>query len=235
MNIVVTGAANGLGAALTTELRAHGHQVARLDIALPEGPLVEEDGGLAQHFDVADAAAWEMLVAELGARGWTVDAVINNAGVGVYGPIATIKEEDWQHQLDVSLTGPWLSLKYLAPTLSDQGVVLNIGSRRGLAAVAERSAYCAAKFGLRGLTLAAAAELPIKVGVVELDSMLTNFQGALADKQRRAAAGELFLDPVAVAKTIADILEGKQPWQTEWRLRATATNPQIETVTDQLW
>lgn len=235
MNIVVTGAAKGLGEALTAELRARGHAVGRLDIALPEGPLADEDGGWAQHFDVADAAAWEALAAELTAKGWRPDILINNAGIGVYGAIADVKVEDWQKQLDVSLTGPWLSLKYLVPLMSGEGLILNIGSRRGLLAVAERSAYCAAKFGLRGLSLAAAAELPQKVGVVELDSMLTNFTGALADKQQRAVAGESFLDPVQVAQIIADTLEGKRPWQAEWRLRATEADPSIEPVTDQLW
>lgn len=235
MNIVVTGAAHGLGAALSKELQARGHSVGELDICYPEGPWIIDGAKWQHNFDVADAAAWEALAAELGAHEWHPDLIINNAGIGVYGAIDSISVEDWQRQLDISLTGPWLSLKYLSPLLGEAGRVVNIGSRRGLWAVGERTAYCAAKFGLRGLSLAAAAELNNRVSIVELDSMLTDFTGALEDKKRREAAGEHFLHPDEVASAVADMAEGKKPWLVEWRLRATASDPLIEEVTETLW
>jgi len=235
MNVIVTGAARGLGLALTDELRSRGHQVLRLDLSFTEGPLQPEDGGFLQRFDVSDAAAWEMLAAEVASLKWPVDALINNAGIGVYGAVSDVTVEDWQHQLDICVSGPWYSLKYLAPLMSADGMILNIGSRCGLIAVPERTAYCAAKFGLRGLSLTAAAELPIKVGIVELDSMLTNFNDALASKHRRATAGERFLDPKVVATIIADTLDGQRPWLTEWKLRATDGEPPVEEVTTPLW
>lgn len=235
MNIVVTGAAHGLGAALTQELRARGHQIIELDLSFSDSSLTTVEGGWRQIFDVADAAAWEMLAGELGAREIKLDAIINNAGIGVYGAIPDVTVEDWRRQLDVSLSGPWYALKYLTPLLGDGGRVLNIGSRRGLQAVAARSAYCAAKFGLRGLSLAAAAELPGRVGIAELDSMLTDFSGALADKQARAATGERFLHPEEVAKVVADVFDGRREWLSEWRLRATEDGARVELVTDELW
>ncbi len=188
MNVIVTGSANGLGAALLEELRQRGHTVGSLDIAWPEGSLTNESGGWRWHFDVSDEGAWAGLVAELKSIDWQPDILINCAGIGSYGSIADLTVTDWRRQLDISLTGPWLGIKYIGSMMKEGGTIINVGSRRGLKAVAERTAYCAAKFGLRGLSLAAAAELEgsRRVSIVELDSMLTNFTGSLSDNQRLA-------------------------------------------------
>lgn len=237
MNVLITGAAKGLGAALAREFTAQGDAVGALDVLFVEAAPIPAMGSWQRQLDVADPVAWEQLANELTEAGWRPDILLNNAGIGVYGPIQQVAVENWQQQLEISLSGPWYGLKYLTPVMTSGGCVLNIGSHRSLEATAERTAYCAAKFGLRGMSLAAAAELSpdLRVGIVELGAILTDFAGELAHKQQLERQGSYFLDPEEAAKEIVTMVKGEREWLTEWLMRATASGTEVAAVTQALW
>ena len=98
-----------------------------------------------------------------------LDTLINSAGVIHFAPLAEIREEDWDRVLDVDLKGPFLCSQAAAPLLCKsgrRGRIVNIGSDAAKIGCPMIVSYCAAKFGVVGLTKALAAELaPYEVTV----------------------------------------------------------------------
>jgi NAD(P)-dependent dehydrogenase (short-subunit alcohol dehydrogenase family) len=91
----------------------------------------------------------------------TYDICINNAGINKIDSFCDVKREDWDHILKVNLTAPFLIQQAVVDNMVKQGYgkIINIASIWGSISVAKRAAYSSSKFGLRGLTLASAAEL----------------------------------------------------------------------------
>lgn len=170
---LVTGAARGIGRAAAERLLADGWRVALLDIleetlaqTAAELSAAHQAGDGAEAVltlpcDVADSAAVGAAVAEAAARFGRLDAVVNNAGLAIFGPILETTEADWRRVLDVNLTGPFLVTQAAAPHLivAGGGAVVNITSISGLRASTLRVAYGTSKAGLAQLTLQQAVEL----------------------------------------------------------------------------
>ena len=95
------------------------------------------------------------------AREWKsgVDIYVNNAGVSQWRTVDRIDADFWQMMLDVNLTGTFWGMKAAAAAMTSGGVVINVSSLAGKRGSANNSAYCAAKFGVNGLTQALAKEL----------------------------------------------------------------------------
>ena len=91
----------------------------------------------------------------------TYDICINNAGINKIDSFCDVKREDWDHILKVNLTAPFLIQQAVVDNMVKQGYgkIINIASIWGSISIAKRAAYSSSKFGLRGLTLASAAEL----------------------------------------------------------------------------
>lgn len=90
-----------------------------------------------------------------------LDAAFNNAGIGQGGtPTASISTEEWKRVVDIDLTGTFLSMKYEIPLMlkSGGGAIVNSASTAGLVGFRSAAAYTAAKFGVVGLTKAAAMD-----------------------------------------------------------------------------
>lgn len=227
MRAVITGASQGIGLALARSLQQAGWSLvlwSRDEAKLSQ--VASELGAEWCAVDVTDPAA-VALAAEKTLAGGSIDAIINNAGVGSYGAVVDYKIEDWQNLINVNLTGPFLVTRALLPALIKQqsGFVVNMGSRHSYEVSPERTAYCASKFGLRGFSLSLEQELKphhIAVTIIEPHSVLTNFNNALADKERRAASGEPFLTPEQVADTVKELLTGEREWASEVRLEIRA-------------
>jgi NAD(P)-dependent dehydrogenase (short-subunit alcohol dehydrogenase family) len=102
------------------------------------------------------AAAVEAGLARFG----RFDVLVNNAGVESTNELDTVSDQQWQHTLDVNLTGAMRLTRAVLPHLSiNGGVVVNIASVLGLAGSPEFSAYSASKAGLIGMTQSLACEL----------------------------------------------------------------------------
>lgn len=165
--VLVTGAARGLGAAIAASCVAHGARVVITDVLDAEladtaaelGPAVT-----ARHLDVSDPEAWAVLADELRGGLGRPDALVNNAGIVRAASLLDADYSDLRRTLEVNVGGTFLGMKtYLGlhrDIGGDQpGSIVNISSVRGLIGGAGSVTYSASKFGVRGLTKAAAVEL----------------------------------------------------------------------------
>ncbi|MGW5052863.1 SDR family NAD(P)-dependent oxidoreductase [Actinokineospora sp. NPDC004072] len=152
---VVTGAASGIGAALTRRLLAEGARVAASDIdELPE------TGAHRYRLDVSDRDAIYAHAAEVAAEFGRVDLVVNNAGVALKGTVAQMSDEELRWIMDINFWGVVHGTRAFLPhVLAARGSIVNISSAFGLIAVPSQSAYNASKFAVRGFTEALRQEL----------------------------------------------------------------------------
>ena len=163
---LVTGAARGIGLAAAKRFLADGWQVALLDIdgdnlKATMAMLGTPDTTLAITCDVSDPAQVEQAFAALTKRFGRLDALVNNAGIAIFGPIAETSFADWQRVLAVNLNGPFLMTQRAVPLMRDNGggAIVNITSISGLRASTLRVAYGTSKAGLAHLTKQQAIEL----------------------------------------------------------------------------
>jgi NAD(P)-dependent dehydrogenase (short-subunit alcohol dehydrogenase family) len=169
-NILVTGAAAGLGLAITRRLLRQGFGVAMLDIA-PGLPAVADSladtaaaGGAPLVFALADLGepaqigpALDRLQQDLG----PLDGLVNNAGIAAHiAPVLRMGLAGWQRELDVNLTAPFLLSQALLPAMVAQGWgrIVNVSSLAGRGGLYQQAGYSATKSGLLGLTRAVTLE-----------------------------------------------------------------------------
>jgi 3alpha(or 20beta)-hydroxysteroid dehydrogenase len=157
--VVVTGAARGQGIAEAELLAAKGALVIATDVAT-RGPDFHNPGIRYRRLDVSIESDWHELADELGPElsGRPLKGLVNNAGITHRARINDIQRVDWDRVIGVNLTGPMLGIQSLAPLMGTGSSIVNVGSSAGLTAHYP-VAYTASKWGLRGLTLVAAAEL----------------------------------------------------------------------------
>lgn len=166
---LVTGGARGQGADEVRLLSAEGAKVWIADLLETEAnDLVSEvraDGGEAEAviLDVADRNGWRGLADRIRRDGRGLDLLVNNAGITYRAGILDTPEDEWDRVLSTNLDSAFLSIRNLAPIMleSGGGAIVNIGSAAGLAGYHSAS-YGTSKWGLRGLTMAAALEFADK-------------------------------------------------------------------------
>ena len=153
---VVTGGAQGIGAAIAKRLRSSGAKVAVWDL----------DGS--PRVDVADApsvqAATDRTMRELG----RIDVLVNNAGIaGPSMPVVDYPVGEWKRVIDIDLNGPFLCSRAVVPHMvkAGYGRIVNIASIAGKEGNPNAAAYAAAKGGLIAFTKALGKELA-KTGVL---------------------------------------------------------------------
>jgi len=163
---VVTGAARGIGLAVTRRFLGDGYGVALLDIdaetlARTAAALAAGESVLAIECDVAEPHQVQTAIDRVAARFGRIDALVNNAGIAVFKPILETTYEEWARVIAVNLTGPFLCTQACAPVMlaNGGGAVVNIGSISGLRASTLRVAYGTSKAALMHLTKQQAAEL----------------------------------------------------------------------------
>lgn len=164
---IVSGAANGLGRALSEALLSAGCRVARVDLPDSISRLDEQGppaaGELRIPMDVRDEAAWGALRGRLQAEWRELDLLVNAAGVGATGEVGTLSGEQWRRVIDTNLVGtaigcetflPWLRTNPARPHL------VNVASIAAVLAPGSMAAYSASKAGVVALSEAIAAECP---------------------------------------------------------------------------
>lgn len=202
----VTGAANGIGRAAALAFAREGASVVVADLSeqgnRETARMIEEVGGraLAVRCDVSREedvkAALEQAVETFG----RLDFAFNNAGVEQpLAPVADLTEEAWDRIVDVNLRGVFLCMRHEIPLMLEQGggAIVNTSSGAGVKGIAGQAAYCAAKFGIVGLTKAAAldyAKAGIRVnavcpGIIETP-MMDRFSGGTPEGRARVIAQE---------------------------------------------
>lgn len=162
--VVVTGAAQGQGAAEAHLLAEAGARVIATDLApdMPTGlgGAAPSSGGelLYRQLDVSDDSAWAGLAEWIRSQGWQVNGLVNNAGITQRSRLLDASMEDLQKVYAVNVAGSLLGIQALAPLMPSGSSVVNVGSVAGLTAHYP-VAYTASKWALRGLSQVAAMEL----------------------------------------------------------------------------
>jgi len=153
---VVTGGAQGIGAAIAKRLRASGAKVAIWDL----------DGS--PRVDVADAGAVQAATERTLRESGRIDVLVNNAGIaGPSMPVVDYPVGEWKRVIDIDLNGPFLCSRAVVPHMvkSGYGRIVNIASIAGKEGNPNAAAYAAAKGGLIAFTKALGKELA-KSGVL---------------------------------------------------------------------
>lgn len=159
---VITGAARGIGLATTRAFLAEGWRVVMID---RDGPALEEAAAPLAGVDpvlcdVSQPGQVDQMAAYLAETSATIDALVNNAGVADFGPLAETDFTRWRTVMETNLDGVFLMSQALREALCEaKGAVVNIASISGLRASTLRVAYGTSKAAVKHLTLQQAAEL----------------------------------------------------------------------------
>lgn len=166
---VVTGAARGIGRAIALRLAADGLDVAVSDLqnmADPLNTVVEEirrtgRKSIAIHADVSDPNAVHAMVERVASEMGHLDVMVANAGIAQVKLLIDLTPEDWDHMMAVNLRGVFLCYQAAARQMISQGhggKIIGACSIAGHKAFSLLGHYSTSKFGVRGLTQAAAQE-----------------------------------------------------------------------------
>jgi len=161
--VMITGAANGLGAAQSRRFAKEGASVVLSDIdASGMASLKTELDALgvevmSLEFDVSSEQAWQQAAEQITARFGQLDALVNNAGVSIQRTFSNCTMADWDKTIAVNQTGVFLGIKHGAALMTRGGAIVNISSAAGMTGYFS-AAYTASKWAVRGMTKSAAME-----------------------------------------------------------------------------
>ncbi|MFP6558913.1 SDR family NAD(P)-dependent oxidoreductase [Paraburkholderia sp. B3] len=189
---IVTGAANGIGAATARRFVRDGHRVVLVDVAQSGRALADElgeqtvflQGDIAQ--ETTAATAVQLAIDRFG----SLDTVVNNGGISLLRSLVDMTVDEWERVQSVNLRSSWLFLRAAHPHLLKSAVpsVVNVSSFHAGATIGDFTAYATSKAGLSGFTRSAAVELAahgirvnaVAPGVIHT-SMLQNWLDTVAD------------------------------------------------------
>jgi NAD(P)-dependent dehydrogenase (short-subunit alcohol dehydrogenase family) len=163
---IITGAAQGIGAAVARECAKEGASVMALDIK-PEVKDVCDQivaaGGKASGYvlNIADTAAYQTCVEQIAAQEGRIDALVNNAVTCSYADILHDSLEEWRRMHQVNLEAVYWGCKLVAPYMAKQkrGWIVNVSSIQAFMTDGNAGAYCAAKGAIISFTKSLAIEL----------------------------------------------------------------------------
>jgi len=233
MNIVIiTGGSRGIGASAARACAQAGMGVILTynqnpDAARRVVQSIEETGGQAAalQLDVGVSAtfpAFHDAVAGTLQRKWQradFDALVNNAGYGLYAPIPVVTEEQFDGLFNVHLKGPFFLTQALLPLMADGGHILNMASATSRVATAGVAPYAAFKGGLEVLTRYMAKEFGdrrIRANSIAPGAIRTELGGGLNDEFEAMLAGQTALGRVGeaddVGQVVASLLSDANGW-----------------------
>jgi NAD(P)-dependent dehydrogenase (short-subunit alcohol dehydrogenase family) len=203
--VLVTGAARGIGYAIAVRLAAEGWDVlAGVRTAADVAAVSAHPRVRGVLLDVTDDEQVAALADSLPAR---LDAVVNNAGVVVSGPLEAVTPNELRRQMDVNVVGQIAVTQAVLPRLRDsRGRIVFISSVNGRIATPVIGAYCASKFALEAAADALRMELRpwgIRVSVVEPAQTATDMWDTAADAVDEVEAAMTPEQRVLYAKHLA--------------------------------
>ncbi len=222
---LVTGGSRGIGRAIARQLALLGASVSicgRDRTALEESARGLAKTGVSVHSQMADVtkpADVTDLVAKAETKLGPITILVNNAGIGLFGPAHEKTEADWDRVLDTNLKSVFLVSRAVAPSMIRRGSgdIINISSLAGKNTFAGGGIYCASKWGVVGLSGCMAEDLReygIRVSVICPGSVATEFSS------RGAKETSKVLSPEDVAHAVeAIVTQGPRSFLSEMHLR----------------
>lgn len=242
--VVITGASTGIGAACALALDKAGYRVFAGIRNQADGDRLQRQAGprlMPIRLDVTDpasiAAASHTVTAMMGDRG--LAGLLNNAGIGVAGPVELLPLADWRRQFEVNLFGLIAATQTFLPLIRQgRGRIINMGSLAGRASMPFMAPYAASKHALEAVTDALRIELQpwgIRVAIIEPGAIATplwsktnkdieNWEAAWSPdlkgiyqegftriKEAAAAAGERAQPASVVAEAVTHALRSRRP------------------------
>lgn len=215
-SVVITGGSAGVGRAIALRFARTGARVAVLgrsrDGVESAARDIEAAGGqaLALVVDVSDAAAVSAAADEVAERWGGVDVWVNNAMVTMYAPVSQMSAEEFRRVTEVTylgcVHGTMAALAHMRPR--NVGVIIQIGSALSYRAIPLQSAYCGAKFAVRGFTDALRSELRreksgVRITMLQLPAVNTpQFNWARTVFPRRPQPVAPIFQPEAIADIV---------------------------------
>ena len=219
---LVTGAASGIGAAVTARLQSAGAHVYAADLKPPpmSGPDSRTD---ALKLDVREEADWIATIETILANHGRLDILANCVGVSAGTPLAETTLAEWRRVLSTNLDGAFLATKHAIRAMrATSGAIVHVGSASGIRPAAGAAAYSTSKAALRMLVRTAAKEcrdarIAIRINVVSPAGVKTPMWSTMPFFQElvrthgsedapyaamEAAGGGRFIDPDAVARVV---------------------------------
>ncbi|SRR5437667_802856 len=162
--VIVTGGARGMGASHARGFVAEGANVVIADVLEQEGQTLADELGdqaIFSRLDVTNEKDWAATVAAAEDAFGPVSVLVNNAGIVRFGPIAETEPTAWRQVIDINLTGTYLGIRAVAPSMrkAGGGAIVNTSAAAGMIGQFGLASYVSSKWGLRGLTKTAALEL----------------------------------------------------------------------------
>ncbi|WP_022891633.1 SDR family NAD(P)-dependent oxidoreductase [Agromyces subbeticus] len=213
--VLITGAANGIGAAVARAFAEQGDDVVVTDVdattAADVARDIRERGGsaTAHSLDVASDAAWQALSDELRAAGRAPAVLVNNAFRNTVAPAHELAPADWQATVDVTLGGVYRSVRTFHDALTAaRGAVVNVASVHALLAWPGHPAYAAAKGGIVALTRQLSVEYAphVRVNAVLPGSIATRVWESVDETARAAALRQATLGRFGLPEEIASVV-----------------------------
>ena len=171
---IISGAAQGMGAATARLFAAEGAKVILGDILEDQGRAVAAEIGDTAFFcrlDVRNEEDWAAAVKTAVDRFGKLDILVNNAAITHFGAAEELRKEDAERVLGINVIGTMMGVKHAVPALeaNGRGVIVNISSVDGLRGCNGLIAYTASKWAVRGMTKALAYEFgPRGIRVVSI-------------------------------------------------------------------
>lgn len=221
---LITGAAQGIGAATARALASRGARIVIADLQdEPAKQLAASlpTEALAVHMDVRDRGSVEAAVTAAIERFGSLDVLVNNAGIGVPRTIDQLDEETWQRTLEVNLTGPFRVVKAALPELRrSRGRIVTVASMAARVWTPMLGHYSATKAGVAAFNETLRVELrrdgigitTVYLGTIDTPLLAAGLaDGSVTERMRLnvARARRLGLSPLITAERVGEgIAEG---------------------------